>query len=107
MIMVDDFSRFTRVYFLQHKSGALSKFIQFKQDMEKEFGVPIKCLDTDNGRDYMSDQFQNYCREHGIQRQMTCPKTLQKMELLSVSWHILYLCACRSYMQRIFQGNCW
>lgn len=78
MIMVDDFSRFTRVYFLQHKSGALSKFIQCKQDMEKEFGVPIKCLDTDNGRDYMSDQFQNYCREHGIQRQMTCPKTLQQ-----------------------------
>jgi len=36
MIIVDDFSRFTWVYFLQHKSEALSKFIQFKQHAEKK-----------------------------------------------------------------------
>ena len=36
MIMVDDFSRFTWVYFLQQKSEAFSKFIQFKWQVEQE-----------------------------------------------------------------------
>ena len=67
MVFVDDFSRFTWVYFLKHKSEALSKFVQFKEQVEKEFGLSIKCLHTkefglsikclrtDNGGEYMSD----------------------------------------------------
>ena len=78
MIIVDDFSRFTWVYFLKHKNEALSNFIQFKEQVEKEFGVPFKCLRTDNGGEYMSAQFLDYCKKHGIQRQMTCPKTPQQ-----------------------------
>ena len=50
MVIVDDFSRFTWVYFSEHKSEAFSKFIQFKHDVEKEFGQLIKCLHTDNGK---------------------------------------------------------
>lgn len=78
MILVDDFSRFTWVYFLNHKSEALSTFIHFKEHVEKEFGLNIKCLRTDNGGEYMSDAFFTYCEEHGIQRQMTCPDTPQQ-----------------------------
>ncbi|RWR74934.1 Integrase, catalytic core [Cinnamomum micranthum f. kanehirae] len=78
MILVDDFSRFTWVYFLENKSEAFSKFVQFKEQVEKEFELQIKCLRTDNGGEYMSDQFLNYCKEHGIQHQMTCPETPQQ-----------------------------
>ena len=35
MIMVDDFSRFTWVNFLEQKSEAFSKFIQFKRQVNK------------------------------------------------------------------------
>ena len=59
MVIVDDFSRFTWVYFLEHKSEALSKFIQFKQEVEKEFGLPVKCLHTNNGGEYMPINFSN------------------------------------------------
>lgn len=34
MAIVDDFSRFTMVYSLKHKSEVFSKLIQFKQDAE-------------------------------------------------------------------------
>ncbi|KAA8537014.1 hypothetical protein F0562_029492 [Nyssa sinensis] len=78
MVLVDSFSRFTWVFFLEHKSETFSKFIQFKEQVEKEFGLPIKCLRTNNGGEYMSNQFLNYCREHSIQCQMTCPKTPQQ-----------------------------
>ncbi|XP_048228241.1 uncharacterized protein LOC125369515 [Ricinus communis] len=78
MVLVDDFSRFTWVFFLEHKSETFFNFIQFKEQVGKEFGLPIKCLCTDNGGEYMSDQFLNYCREHDLRRQMTCPETPQQ-----------------------------
>lgn len=34
VIVVDEFSRFTWVYFLLHKSEVFSKFIQFKMQVE-------------------------------------------------------------------------
>lgn len=77
MVMVDDFSRFTWVFFLKHKSEGFTKFVQFKEAVEKEFWQRLKCLCTDNGGEYMSDQFFSYCKEHGIRRQMTWPKTPQ------------------------------
>ena len=77
MVFVDDFSRFSWVYFLEHKSGAFSKFIQFKHAIEKEFELKIKCLSTDNRVEFLSNDFMEYCKEHGIQRQLTCPETLQ------------------------------
>lgn len=57
IVMVDDFTRFSWVYFLEHKSEAFSKFVQFKQNVEKEFGVSVKCLRTYNGGAFLSNQF--------------------------------------------------
>jgi len=75
MILVDDFSRYTWVKFLKEKSEALSKFVEFKTTVEKDFGVKVKCLRSDNGGEYMSDVFFKYCDDNGISRQMTCPNT--------------------------------
>lgn len=38
MVIVNNFSHFSWVYFLKNKSEAFSKFVQFKSDVEKEFG---------------------------------------------------------------------
>ena len=85
MVFVDDFSRFSWVYFLEHKSEAFSKFIKFKHVVEKEFELKIKCLHTDNGGEFLSNDFMEYCKEHGIQHQLTCPETPQQNGGLSVS----------------------
>ena len=79
MVFVDDFSRFSWVNFLEHKSEAFSKFIQFKHAVEKEFELKIKCLSTDNRGEFLSNDFMEYCKEHGIQRQLTCPETPQQI----------------------------
>ena len=75
MVLVDDYSRFTWVKFLKEKSEALSKFMEFRDVVEKEFGNKIKCPRSDNGGEYMSDVFFKYCKDNGIQRQMTCRDT--------------------------------
>ncbi|KAL0371749.1 UNVERIFIED_CONTAM: Retrovirus-related Pol polyprotein from transposon TNT 1-94 [Sesamum calycinum] len=78
MVLVDDFSRYCWVKFLKEKSEALSKFVDFKDAVEKEFGKQIKCLRSDNGGEFMSNGFVQFCNDHGIQRQMTCLDTLQQ-----------------------------
>ncbi|KAK3001904.1 LOW QUALITY PROTEIN: hypothetical protein RJ639_022194 [Escallonia herrerae] len=78
MVLVDDHSRFTWVKFFKEKSEALSKFMEFKDTIGKEFGKKIKCLRSDNGLEYMLDDFFKYCDDNSILRQMTCPDTPQQ-----------------------------
>ena len=45
---------------------------------KKEFELKIKCLRTDNGGEFLSNDFMEYCKKHEIKHQLTCPKTLQQ-----------------------------
>ena len=67
MISVDDFSRFNWIYILKHKNEAFSRFLDFKQRVEHEFGRNIKCLLTDNGGEYVLEEFLAYCEKERIQ----------------------------------------
>ncbi|GJZ55387.1 integrase [Tanacetum coccineum] len=78
MVLVDDFSKYTWVKFLKEKSEALKVFVEFKNKVEKEFGKKIQCLRSDNGGEFMSDDFFQFCSNNGILRQMTCPGTPQQ-----------------------------
>lgn len=78
MVVVDDFSRYSWVYFLENNNEALTYFMQFKMMVEKEFNSILKCLRTNNGGEFLSQEFLRFCEEHGIKRQFTCPNTPQQ-----------------------------
>lgn len=78
MVLVDDFSKYAWVKFLKEKSEALKVFVEFKNNVEKEFGKKIQCLRSDNGGEFMSDEFFQFCSNNGILRQMTCAGTPQQ-----------------------------
>ena len=63
---IDDFSRYVWVFFMKEKSETLSKFKEFQMKIEKEVGRKIKCLRTDNGGEYTSDEFYKYLQECSI-----------------------------------------
>ena len=46
---MDDFSRFTRVYFVKQKSEVLAKFKEFVNCVKNQFGKTEKVLLSDNG----------------------------------------------------------
>lgn len=75
---IDDFSRKTWIYFLVEKSEALCTFKNFKSCVEKETGAYIKCLRTDRGGEFTSHDFNSFCKEHGIKRQLTAAYTPQQ-----------------------------
>ncbi|KAJ0865146.1 putative RNA-directed DNA polymerase [Helianthus annuus] len=75
---IDDFSRYTWVYFLKEKSEVFEKFKAFKDEAERLTGNKIMCLRSDNGGEYLATAFDIYLRENKIRRQLTCPNTPQQ-----------------------------
>ena len=74
----DDFSRKIWVYFITHKNQVLTKFQHFVRLVENSTGQSIKSLRTDNGGEYISTDFHNFCLEKGISRELTPPYTPQR-----------------------------
>ena len=78
VIFIDDLSRKTWISFLKEKNETFSKFQEFKALVEKQRGKHIRVLRTNNGGEYESHQFEDYCKERGIKRQLTVPYNPQQ-----------------------------
>jgi len=63
---IDDHTRKVWVYFMKHKGEVFQHFLNFKGNGGKEKGVSIKCLRSDGGGEYFSNEFSEYLKEHGI-----------------------------------------
>ena len=74
-IFVDDFSRKTWIYFLKKDGEVFKWFCSFKTFAENQTGKKIKILRIDNGTEYESNEFNDYCREADIKRETTTPYT--------------------------------
>jgi hypothetical protein len=72
---IDDYSRFTWIYPLQHKSETFDIFTKFKLLVENQFSTKIKQLQSDGGGEYTSLQFQQFLTQHGINFRKFCPYT--------------------------------
>ena len=75
---IDDFSRKTWIYFLHEKSEAFTMFKRYKACVEKKTGAYLKCLRTDRGGEFNSNEFEEFCKENGITRQLTTAYTPQQ-----------------------------
>ena len=76
MTFIDDYSRKNWVYLLKHKSQGFDVFKSFKAMAEKESNRFIKVLRSDRGGEYMSNEFMEFCKYHGIKRKFTTRYTL-------------------------------
>jgi transposase InsO family protein len=75
---IDDYSRKTWVYFLKSKDEMFSKFNEFKALIENLSERKIKILRSDNGGEYTSKEFVNYCKDVRIKRELTTPYNPQQ-----------------------------
>ncbi|GAU49517.1 hypothetical protein TSUD_300440 [Trifolium subterraneum] len=74
----DDLTRKTWTYPLKDKASAFECFKKFKALVEKESDCLVKCLRTDRGGEFTSSNFNEFCSEHGIKRQLTAAYTPQQ-----------------------------
>jgi transposase InsO family protein len=68
---IDDYSRRTWIYFMKTKDEVFSRFQEFKTLVENQTGKKIKVLRSDNGGEYTSNDFKDFCKEAGIKRELT------------------------------------
>jgi len=68
----------TWIYCIKNKSDVFDTFKKWKDLVEIEIGKKLKCLRSDNGGEYCSNEFGRYCLEHGIRREKTVPRTPQE-----------------------------
>jgi hypothetical protein len=66
---------------MKHKGEMFQHFFNFKAIVEKEKGVSIKCLRSNEGGEYFLNEFNEYLKEHGIQRNIHVVIPHNKMEL--------------------------
>ena len=78
MLLVDDFRRMTSVCLLKKKSEAFECFKIFKELVENEAKLRIKCLRSDNGGEFTSKEFNLYYEDHGIKRQFLAARIPQQ-----------------------------
>jgi transposase InsO family protein len=68
MLLVDDYTRMIVVFFLRKKLDAFENFKIYKEMVENETNLKIKCLRSDNGEEFTSKEFMYFFSKHGIKR---------------------------------------
>lgn len=63
------------IYLLKFKSETFENFRKFKALVEKQSGKSVKALRTDRGGEFLSQNFDEFCEENGIRRELTAPYT--------------------------------
>lgn len=75
MLFVDDYSRMMTTMFLKKKSDTLQIFKWYLARVEKEIGKNMKCLRSNRGGEFTSNEFEMFCNKKGIKRQTSTHRT--------------------------------
>jgi len=83
MLLIDDFTKFTTVYFLKKKSDAAESFKAYKTHVERQHqgsgkDYVIKAVHRDAGGENTGEAFQRELRRCGMEFQSTAPYTPQE-----------------------------
>lgn len=78
MVLVDDYSRYSVVYLLQHKSDAEVKIREYCNMMKNQFGRFPKCIRSDGGGEYSGSALKKFFADNGIVHQMSAPYSPQQ-----------------------------
>lgn len=73
IIFVRDFSAKTWTFFLKHKDQAFHMSKDFKALVENQTRKKIKVFKSDKGGEFTSNEFTDFCKKAGINKDMTIP----------------------------------
>ncbi|GJR72169.1 putative ribonuclease H-like domain-containing protein [Tanacetum coccineum] len=78
LVVTDDYSRFTWVFFLTTKDETSEIFKNFIKEIENLVDLKVKIIRTDNGTEFKNKVMDDFCREKGIKREYSVARTPQK-----------------------------
>ncbi|KAK1441043.1 hypothetical protein QVD17_06879 [Tagetes erecta] len=77
LVIIDDFTRFSWVYFLHVKSETAELLKEFIIKVENQLDCKVKILRSDNGTEFKNSIVDLFCAEKGIARHFSAPRTPQ------------------------------
>jgi transposase InsO family protein len=78
LVIVDDYSRFTWVFFLHEKSQTQGTLKGFLRRAQNEFGLRIKKIRSYNGTEVKHSQIEGFLEDEGIKHEFSSPYTPQQ-----------------------------
>ncbi|KAK8939176.1 hypothetical protein KSP39_PZI011715 [Platanthera zijinensis] len=78
LVVVDDFSRFTWVFFLRKKSDNFKCLTEFLKCIQIEFNTHIALIRSDHGTEFNSLLMQEFYQSEGIRHTFSAPRTPQQ-----------------------------
>jgi transposase InsO family protein len=78
LVIVDDYSHFTWVFFLQDKSDTQEVLIKFLKRAQNEFDAKVKKIRTDNSTKFKNTQVQDFLDKEGTKHEFLAPYTPQQ-----------------------------
>ena len=81
-VIVDDYTRYTWVFFLVDKSDVFATFKSFVKGIHNEFETTIKRVRSDNSSEFKNTRIDELCDEFGIRHQFSAKYTPQSNGLV-------------------------
>ncbi|KAI3729397.1 hypothetical protein L6452_18054 [Arctium lappa] len=78
LVIIDDYSRFTWVYFLRTKDETSGRIKSFILRIENQTNQKVKVIRSNNGTEFKNLDLNTFCEEKGIERQYSAPRTPQQ-----------------------------
>ena len=75
LVIVDDFSRFTWVFFLKQKSEATPKLKLFIKQIETQLRKVVCNVRSDNGLEFKKNDFEDFLAKKGTTHNFSAPYT--------------------------------
>ncbi|WVZ51534.1 hypothetical protein U9M48_002671 [Paspalum notatum var. saurae] len=75
LVVVDDFSRFSWVFFMEFKDEAFGFVWDLVLRLRNESHKAMRAIRSDNGGEFRNSRFENFCRDLGLEHQFSSPYT--------------------------------
>jgi hypothetical protein len=81
-VIVDDYTRYTWVFFLVDKSNVFTNFKSFVKGIHNEFETTIKRFRSDNGSEFKNARIDELCDDFRIRHQFSAKDTPQSNDIV-------------------------
>jgi transposase InsO family protein len=78
LIIVDEYSHYSRVFFLESKDDVFKLFQSLTLRLNNEHPNCLKAIHSDNGIEFWNTSFDQFCHEHGVDQQFSAPHVTQQ-----------------------------
>ncbi|GJT58136.1 retrovirus-related pol polyprotein from transposon TNT 1-94 [Tanacetum coccineum] len=107
LVIVDEYSTYTWVYFLKKKSQAPETIMSLIKRVENQNDIKVKQLRSNNGTEFINSILVNFCDEKWIYQKNSSPYTLEQNSVAKRKNKTLIEAARTMLSESIFSKQYW